>query len=168
MDSDALAAIHDTYYPLIFRYIAFRIGDRDAAQDLTGDVFTRLLSALHDRSAPQRTLRGWLFGVAAHVVADYHRKSYRAPLVALDEELLSEGASPDEEFDAMLQNENLRQAVAELTDEQQNVIALRFGQAMPIQDVARMMGKSEGAVKQLQARALAMLARKLSLRSEIQ
>jgi RNA polymerase sigma-70 factor, ECF subfamily len=58
--------------------------------------------------------------------------------------------------------ENLRRVMQELTEEQQNVISLRFGYDMPIQEVARTLGKTEGAVKQLQARAIATLARKLS------
>lgn len=167
LDSEALAQIHDRYYPLIYRYIAFRTGDRLSAEDLASDVFTRFLGALRDRSAPQKTLRGWLYGVAAHVAMDYHRRHYRARQVELDEDLASDDVDPAEMLDASLQNERLREAVGELTDEQQNVIALRFGQNLPISDVARMMGKSEGAVKQLQARALAMLARKLSSRGEV-
>ncbi len=62
---------------------------------------------------------------------------------------------------AALEREELRQAVLSLTEEQQHVIALRFGQEMPIQEVARMMGKTEGAIKQLQARAIAALARQI-------
>lgn len=168
LDADALALIHDQYYPLIFRYIAFRTGDRQAAEDLASDVFTRFLGALRERSAPQKTLRGWLFGVAAHITMDYHRAHYRSRQVDLDDDLASDDNDPDDLLDLNIQSERLREAVAELTEEQQNVIGLRFGQSLPIHDVARMMGKSEGAVKQLQARALAMLARRLSSRSDDQ
>jgi len=167
LDAEALGAIHDRYYPLVFRYIAFRVGDRQAAEDLAAEVFSRFLTALRERQAPQKTLRGWLFGVAAHVAMDYHRAHYRSRQVELDETLPSDEADPEDALDMNLQNESLRKAVAELTDDQQHVIALRFGQSMPIQEVARSMGKSEGAVKQLQARALAMLARKLSARGMV-
>ena len=161
LDPDALAAIHDTFYAPIFRYVAFRVNDRYTAEDLTSEVFTRLLSALRDKNAPQNTLRGWLYGVAARVVSDYHRKHYRTPQVELDESMVSPDAGPAEDVEALLTREDLKQAIAELTEEQQNVIALRFGYDMPIQEVARNMGKSEGAVKQLQARAIAALARKM-------
>ena len=162
LDPDALAEIHNTYFAPIFRYIAFRVGDRDTAEDLASEVFARLLSALRDRTAPQQTLRGWLYGVAARVVSDHHRKQYRAPQVELDESITSRGDNPAEMVEALLTQEELRRAMSELTDEQQHVLSLRFGYEMPIQEVARTLGKSEGAVKQLQARAIATRARKLS------
>ena len=162
LDPDALTIIHATYYAPIFRYVAFRVGDRYVAEDLTSEVFTRLLSALRDRNAPQNTLRGWLYGVAARVVSDHHRQHYRAPQVELDESIVSREAGPAESVEALLTREDLKRAMAELTEEQQNVIALRFGYDMPIQEVARTLGKSEGAVKQLQARAIAALAHKMS------
>lgn len=160
-DTDALAQIHDSYYGPIFRYIAFRVSDRDVAEDLASEVFTRFLSALRQRNPPSSTLRGWLYGVAANVVSDHLRRRYRAPHVELDESLASHAAGPAEMAEATLAREDLRLAMAALTEEQQHVIALRFGRELPIQEVARTIGKSEGAVKQLQARAIAALARRL-------
>jgi len=164
LDPDALTEIHDTYYAPIFRYVAFRVGDRDTAEDLTSEVFTRLLGALRGRHAPQTTLRGWLYGVAARVVSDHHRKHYRAPQVELDESIVSREADPSETIDAMLTRDHLRRAMADLTEEHRDVIALRFGREMPIREIAQTLGKSEGAVKQLQARAIAALARKMAPR----
>jgi RNA polymerase sigma-70 factor (ECF subfamily) len=161
-DTDALAQIHDSYYGPLFRYIAFRVGDRETAEDLASEVFTRFLSALLQRNAPSATLRGWLYGVAAHVVSDHLRKRYRAPHVELDDTMVSHTAGPAEVAEAALVREDLKQAMASLTEEQQHVIALRFGRELPIQEVARAIGKTEGAVKQLQARAIAALARKLT------
>jgi RNA polymerase sigma-70 factor (ECF subfamily) len=160
-DTDALALIHDSYYGPLFRYVAFRIGDRDAAEDLTSEVFTRFLAALRQRNPPSSTLRGWLYGVAAHVVSDHMRRRYRAPQVELHEAIASRETGPAEAAEAALVREDLKQAMAELTEEQQHVIALRFGHELPIQEVARAIGKTEGAVKQLQARAIAALARRL-------
>lgn len=161
-DTDALARIHDAYYPALFRYIAFRVGDRHTAEDLTSEVFTRFLGALRGDKPPQSTLRGWLFGVAANVVSDYHRRSYRAPSAPLNEELVSPEAGPDEIAEGRVDRDDLRRAMASLTGEQQSVLALRFGQELPIQTVAATLGKSEGAIKQLQARAIAALARRLA------
>ena len=161
LDPEALAHIHDTYYTSIFRYVAFRVGDHATAEDLTSEVFTRLLTALRDKSAPQNTIRGWLYGVAARVVSDHHRKTYRAPQVELDESYASPDHDPADIVDRKLMQENVLRAMQELTEEQRHVLSLRFGSDMPIQDVARSLGKSEGAVKQLQARAVAALARKL-------
>ena len=162
LDPEALAHIHDTYYTSIFRYMAFRVSDHATAEDLTSEVFTRLLTALRDKNAPQNTLRGWLYGVAARVVSDHHRKNYRAPQVELDEALVSADHDPADIVDRKLTQESVKRAMQDLTEEQRHVLSLRFGSDLPIQDVARTLGKSEGAVKQLQARAVAALARKLS------
>lgn len=162
LEPEALAQIHDTYYTPIFRYIAFRVNNRDAAEDLTSEVFTRLLSALREKHAPQNTLRGWLYGVASRMVSDYYRQAYRASEEELDESMISREIDPAEAVERLMTQESLKQAMTELTEEQQNVISLRFGYEMPIEEVARLLGKTEGAVKQLQARAIAALARKMS------
>jgi RNA polymerase sigma-70 factor (ECF subfamily) len=161
-DTDALAQIHDAYYGPLFRYVSFRVGDQHTAEDMVSEVFTRFLTALRDRKAPHSTLRGWLFGVAANIVSDHHRRHYRAPQEPLDEEIVSQEAGPEEVAEQSATREDLRLAVASLTDEQQHVLAMRYGRGMPIQDVARTLGKTEGAVKQLQARAIATLARKMA------
>jgi RNA polymerase sigma-70 factor (ECF subfamily) len=162
LDPDALARIHETYYTSIFRYVAFRVGDHATAEDLTSEVFTRLLTALRDKNAPQNTLRGWLYGVAARVVSDHHRQAYRAPQVELNEELVSADHDPADIIDRKLTQEHVKRAMQALTEEQRHVLSLRFGSDLPIQEVARTLGKSEGAIKQLQARAVAALARQLS------
>lgn len=167
LDQAALEQVHDTYYPVIFRYISFRVGDHQAAEDLTSEVFARLLSAVRDQSAPRNTLRGWLYGVASRVVADYHRKGYKQQHVALTPAIQSSAPDPSETFSTKQTLEALYEAMTELTEDQQEVIALRFGYEMPIREVARTMGKSEGAIKQLQARAVAALARILSTRSSL-
>ena len=100
--------------------------------------------------------------VAARVVSDHHRQAYRTPQVELDEELISADHDPADIVDRKLAQESMKRALQDLTEEQRHVLSLRFGSDMPVQDVARLLGKSEGAVKQLQARAVAALARKLS------
>jgi len=161
-DTDALAHIHDTYYGPIFRYIAFRVSDHHSAEDLASEVFTRFLAALRRPNPPSTTLRGWLYAVAGNIVSDHLRKRYNAPHVELDEAIASSAAGPAELAEAASTRADLREALAGLTAEQQHVLALRFDRELPIQEVARAIGKSEGAVKQLQARAIAALARKLA------
>jgi RNA polymerase sigma-70 factor (ECF subfamily) len=168
LDPAALEEVHDTFYPAIFRYISYRVGDLQTAEDLTSEVFTRLLSAVRDRSAPKNTLKGWLYGVASRVVADHHRKSYRIQQVELSQAIESSTPGPAEAVSNKQNLEALHVAMKELTQDQQEVIALRFGYEMPIREVAQLMGKSEGAIKQLQARAVASLSRILAIRSNRQ
>lgn len=164
LEDEALAEIHDRYYEPIYRYIVFRVSNQQVAEDLASEVFVRLLSALRDHTAPQNTIRGWLYGVAFRVVNDFHRKQYRREEVQLSEGLANDASGPFETVARRLSWREVRAAMAELTESQREVIALRFGQEMPIREVAQLLGKTEGAVKQLQARAVASLARTLKER----
>jgi RNA polymerase sigma-70 factor, ECF subfamily len=162
LDPDALAAIHDTFYTPIYQYMLYRVSDSATAEDLTSEVFTRFLSVLRDRHSQPNTIKGWLFGVANKVVNDFYRKKYRAPHIALHESMPGMEDTPGTVFDNAHTRAALRSALTDLTEEQQMVLGLRFGSDMPIRDVAELMGKTEGAVKQLQARAIAALSRKLT------
>lgn len=160
LDPTVLAEIHDTYFPAIFRYIAYKVGDRQTAEDLTSEVFVRFLHAVRERHTPQNTIRGWLYKVAANLVNDHYRqKQRRIQEVALPDALPGLGPKPAEQIINKQTLENLRLALDQLTEEQRQVIELRYGWEMSIRDVAETIGKSQGAVKQLQARALASLAR---------
>lgn len=161
-DQEALSEIHDRYYDAIYRYVSFRIGNPQTVEDLTSEVFTRFLGALGERNAPQNTIRGWLYGAASRVVKEHYRREKRAKVTHLDESLPNHTGDPVQHVEESQAQESLRQAMTELTDEQQNVLALRFGYGLPIKEVARTMNKSEGSVKMLQVRAIAALSRHLS------
>ena len=161
LDPDALAAIHDAHYEGVYRYLSFRVDDVQTAEDLASEVFTRFLGALRDRNRPPNTIRGWLYGAAGYVVKEHYRRRKKQAYAPLDENLPSRAAGPEQRAEALMANEALRQAMATLTEEQQHILALRFGLSMPIKEVADAVGKSEGAVKMLQARAVAALTRQL-------
>lgn len=160
-DKEALAVIHDRYYQAVFRYLSFRVADQQTAEDLASEVFIRFLSAIRDRSAPPNTIRGWLFGAARNVLKEQYRQQQRMKLAELDENLAGQD-TPERRLMERANKAELRQAIGELTPEQQDILALRFGYEMPIKEVAETVNKSEGSVKMLQARALAALTRRLS------
>lgn len=157
LDGQALAQIHDQYYPALYRFALYRLGEPEAAADLAAEVFVRLLDALHAGRAPQTSLRGWLFGVAAHLVADHFRRRPTVPL----SEALSDGQSVAGEAEARLARGAVRAQLRRLTDEQQHVLALRFGDGFSLEDTAATLGKSVTAVKALQFRAVEALRRAL-------
>lgn len=165
LDQAALAEIHDRYYPLIYKYMLIRIEDVQLAEDLTSEVFLRLLEAFQDnhKKAPQQTIKGWLFGVASRVVKEHFRYKKRTPHIELSEKIASNERSPDKHLDDQLLFESLMNNLSTLNDEQRDVLALRFGFEMPFRHVAVAMGKNEGAVKMIQARAIQTLSRKLLL-----
>lgn len=162
LEQDALSSIHDQYYQPIYRYISYRVDDVHSVEDLTSEVFTRFLAALRNRKGPQDTLRGWFYGTAANVVKEHYRDKRRRDHELLDETAPSPDHGPDESLDRKIANRQLREALSGLTDEQQQVLALRYGMDLPFRDVAEMMNKSEGSVKMLQTRAIAALTRKLT------
>lgn len=161
LDPDALGQIHDLYYQPLFRYIAYRVPDVATAEDMAADVFRRLLDALHDGKPPRRTLRGWLYQVASNIVSDHYRQRERTPEAALDEQMAADD-SVIETVLLSLRRQAVVDAARRLTDEQQRVLALRFGAGLAIREVAEVLGKSEAAVKMLQARAVAALAEELA------
>ena len=160
-EKDALEEIHNRYYQPIFRYVVHKVHDQQTAEDLTSEVFVRLLDALQDKTAPSNTLRGWLYGVASRVVNDHYRQQYRAERYA---EKLAPNPRVDGIATSVERGMDLQEALATLTPEQRDVLALRFGLGLRIREVAETIGKQEGAVKQLQVRALRALARSLGER----
>jgi RNA polymerase sigma-70 factor (ECF subfamily) len=168
LDPLALVETHYRFYPEIFRFIASKVGNHETAEDMTSDVFVRLLDAVQDCRAPEKTLRGWLYCVASRMVNDYFRRQYTGTTVVEFVDSYTVGDTDEPVVDQVVRKETLEalhQAIGELTDEQQQVVQLRYGFEMSICDVAAEMGKSEGAVKQLQARAVASLARKMILQT---
>ena len=163
LDQDALAEVHNKYYDAIYRYVAFRVNDTQTAEDLTSEVFLRLLNALRDTTAPQNTLRGWLFGVASNILKEHYRSKKRDSFTLLHEDIPATASSLDHQVDKILQNEKIQAVMKTLTDDQQNVLALRFGFGMPIQEAAQTMGKSTGSIKMLQARAIEAISKRVML-----
>jgi RNA polymerase sigma-70 factor, ECF subfamily len=162
LDKEALAEVHDRYYQSVYRYMTFRVSDLQTAEDLTGDVFTRFLYAINDRSAPPNTIRGWLFGTAQNVLKEHYRKQRKMNWTELDDSIAGLDQNPESRLEDRLNKEALREAIADLTPEQQHVLALRFGYGLPIKDVAETVNKSEGSVKMLQVRAINALTRRLT------
>jgi RNA polymerase sigma-70 factor (ECF subfamily) len=160
LDGRALALIHDQFYPALHRFALYRLGEAEAAADVAAEVFVRLLDALHAGRAPQTSLRGWLFGVASHLVADHYR---RKPAAALSDDLPDPGGAQSvaSEVEARLARAAVQAEVRRLTGEQQQVLALRFGDGFSVEETATTLGKSVTAVKALQLRAVEALRRAL-------
>lgn len=162
LDKEAIAQIHDAYHGPIYRYLSFRVEDPQTVEDLTSEVFIRFVHALRRGRGPRENLRAWLYGVAANVLKEHYRAQRKQPLAQLDESLPGKGPSPEQDVNTRLEAEQLRRALGDLSKEQQEVLALRFGFGMRHKEVAQTLGKSEGAVRMLQVRAIAALTELLS------
>jgi len=161
LDEHALSEIHNRYYGEIYRYVLYRTGRTEVADDLASEVFLRFLDALHTGRTPQASLRGWLFGVARNLVADHFRRAPREQ-AELDETFAAPGTT-SAEAEHNLQARAVRTALRQLTPEQQHALALRFGEGLSVEETAQSLGKSVNAVKVLQFRAVASLRRLLKL-----
>ncbi len=159
LDSQVIGAVYDRYYPDVYRYVRYRLGDERTAEDIASDVFVRLLEASQKGRGPQTNLKAWLLGTASHIITDHHRRSYRRPTDSLSENMLDPLALPVDEFDHREQSRAVRSALKDLTPEQQHVLALRFGEGYSIEETASVMQKNVNAVKALQFRALSSLQR---------
>jgi RNA polymerase sigma-70 factor (ECF subfamily) len=161
LDSQAIGAIYDQYFAEVYRYVRYRINDDTIAEEIASDVFVRLLEAVQKRQGPQSSLKGWLIATASHAVNDYLRQQYRRPTEVLSDSLPDQRASVHAEVDMREQRRMVRSAYAQLTPEQQHVLALRFGQGYSIEETAAHLKKNINAVKALQFRALASLQRQI-------
>ena len=159
LDSQTIGAVYDQYFPEIHRYVRYRINDDAVAEDIASDVFMRLLEASQKRQGPQNNLKGWLIATASNAVNDHLRRQYRRPTETLSDSMPDGGASVHTQVALREQNRAVRAAYAQLTSEQQHVLALRFGQGYSLEETASHMKKKVNAVKALQFRALAALQR---------
>lgn len=160
-DSQALAEIYDLYSLSIYHYLYRFVGEAHTAEDLTSEVFLKLIRALDTARAPRDQLQGWLYRVARNLAVDWYRKRGKQEPLSLREDLVPTGESPLAGLEKEQDRQQLREALLELTPDQQQVLLLRFAQELKIGEVAQMMGKSEGAVKLLQYRATRRLQKLL-------
>lgn len=162
-DAEAFGRIFDHYHEAVHRYIAARVRRPSDAEDLAQLVFVKALEALPRYEQRGVPFGGWLFRLARNVVIDHIRTSREhVELDALVEQ--SDGnAGPEATALARQQMDEIAAALAELTDEQRDTIALRFFAGLSAREAAVAMGKQEGTIRGIQFRAIAALRRRLGL-----
>jgi RNA polymerase sigma-70 factor (ECF subfamily) len=158
-DQKAISELYKRHVQSIYRYIYYRVGDVNVAEDLTADVFLRALEGLEGFTYRGIPFSAWLYRIAHARAMDHFRQQAKRELLPLDEGLAATGKGPQAAFEAKLDHEELQSAIAQLTTDQQQVIILKFVEELSNAEVARILGKSEGAVKSLQHRALKSLQR---------
>lgn len=158
-DQAALSEIYDRYSKKIHSYIYRHLGDAHMAEDLTAEVFLRMLEAVQSAKFARTSLSAWLYRIAHNLVVDHFRSQPQSEVEPWDERLRAAVDDPTVAVEARLAQQGLRAALSHLTQEQQQVIVLRFGEGLSAPQVAGVLGKSEGAVRALQHRALATLRR---------
>jgi RNA polymerase sigma-70 factor (ECF subfamily) len=171
-ETAAVERLYDLYADRLFRYLVLRVGDRDTAADLTTELFLRVLQHIGsfklNRERPAATVSAWLYRIAANLAAEHHRTQRRRPWISLEDLGLRPIQEPGPDSLAERHEElgQLADAMSALSEEQRLVVIAKFVEAMSNSEIATWMGKTEGAIKSLQHRALRTLAR--TLRSQTQ
>jgi RNA polymerase sigma-70 factor (ECF subfamily) len=166
-ETEAFGQIYDRYVDTVFRFIYFRVGNRQLAEDLTADTFLRALKRIGSVTWQGRDLGAWLVTIARNLVADHFKSGrYRLEVTTgdvLDADREDRGpeGSPESAVVDHITNVTLLSAVKHLNPEQQECIVLRFLQGFSVAETAQAMNKNEGAIKALQYRAVRALHRLL-------
>ena len=158
-DPHAFAQLYDRYVARIYKYIYYRIGTSTSVEDLTAQVFLKAWESIDGYRWTERPFAAWLFRIAHNLIIDYYRQ--HREFVSLDDLTPHHDNAPglDDLAHSHLNHDLLRQAIAKLTEDQQQVIILKFLEGYQVEQIADILGKDERAIRSLQHRALATLQR---------
>ncbi len=157
-DQSAVAQVYERYFAPLYQFARLKVGDKSLAQDIVSEVFVTLIESLGKRSAPRENLRGWLFTVARHAAYRSYGQARPLPLEEVEEWMPStHETDPSILFGDAVPIERVRHALRMLARDHQEVLLLRFGQHLSLQETADVMGKTTSAIKSLQFRAVETL-----------
>jgi RNA polymerase sigma-70 factor (ECF subfamily) len=173
-ETAAVEEIYNLYADRLHRYLLARVGDPDVAADLVTELFVRVIKHIGgfrlDRRRPAASFSAWLYRIAANLVTDHHRAMQRLPQVSLGNGLQQapthwpepvRAPNPERIIEQRETVAGLTRALGQLSEDQRLVLIGKFGEEMSNAEIAALLGKTEGAVKSLQHRALCALGRLL-------
>ncbi|MDP9821659.1 RNA polymerase sigma-70 factor (ECF subfamily) [Nocardioides massiliensis] len=162
-DAEAFGLLYDHYHPSVYRFLYYRVGSVALAEDLTSETFFRALRSMSTFRWQGKDFGAWLMTIARNLTAD-HYKAGRTRLEQATEDMGDLDTSTEGPEGAVLQtltNEALLEALGKLPKEQQECLIMRFLQGMSIAETAKVLGRTDGAIKQLQLRGVRNLAKLL-------
>ncbi len=163
-DFDSFALLYSFHLDAIYRYIYYRTGEVEDAEDLTEQVFLKAWEALPNYRPVGRNFINWLYRIAHNHVVDFHRRRSLVPMEALRDDLEPADPIQEDALDVIIRVEEksrLAYAIQKLPEEHQQLIILRFIEGLAHADIARILEKSEGACRVMQHHALALLNKQL-------
>lgn len=166
LDEAAIREVYRQHADAIYRYALYQSGDQHIAEDVAGEVFVRLMESISGYTYRGVPISAWLYRIARNLVVDHQRRGNRLRPLEAVEHTRAVSDNPVELAEKRLGWEELRNALGELTDEQREVVVLKFVEDLQNQEVAAIVGKNEGSVKALQHRALRSLRRVLERRGQ--
>lgn len=162
-DREAVGALYDQYVVIVYRYVLARVSNPAEAEDITEDVFLRMVEHINRFEWQSVPFSAWLFRIAKNQVISHHRRGGgRMPAASVDEiEIEDRGPGPERQVEQALDFEEVTTACARLPQAQRQVIALRFGAGLSVRETADTLGKTENNIKVLQHKAIAKLQKLL-------
>jgi RNA polymerase sigma-70 factor (ECF subfamily) len=166
-DAEAFARLYACYVERITRYVYFRVTDHELAEDIISRIFLKMLEKLDTYQVGQSPVIAWLYRMAHNAIIDHYRM--KRTFISLEDvhqaQVRQEGGI-EEKLELQTKSQQLRAALQVLTEEQQRVLILKFVDGLSTREIARQLGKRQGAVRGLQMRALQKLARCSGLQRE--
>ena len=158
-DADAFGALYERYVDRIYNYIYYRTNDVHEAEDLTARVFYRALGRIEDYDQRGAPFAAWLYRIAHNLVANWYRDRGRRKYVRLDDlvTLAEKGLGPHHQAEQNEEAQQLLKTMARLPAERQQLLILKFVDGLSNADIAKIMNRSEGAIKSLYHRTLIAL-----------
>jgi RNA polymerase sigma-70 factor (ECF subfamily) len=166
-NQEAFAKLYEQNFDKIYRYISLKVGNNTEAEDMTQQVFIKALQSISSYKWKDVTFSAWLFRIAHNLVIDYYSKQSRQSTTPLYEYMAVTNNNPEKAIEDKSDIERLLIASKKLTAAQQEVITLRFAGELPIAEVARIMGKTQGAIKALQHSAIAALRKLMTVDEDV-
>lgn len=163
LDPRRFAELYENNFERVYAYVVTRVRDCGEAQDVTTEVFYQALKHLKDFEWRGTPFAAWLYRIAANEIADRAKRGAQTQTTDLLERTAEE--TFDRDLDAVEERARLFRLVGELPEDQQAVVRMRFVEERPIREIANALGRSEGAVKQLQFRALRNLRDRLGAKN---
>lgn len=161
-DSSAFGSLYDRYQPMIYRFVAVKVGRREDAEDITHQVFMSAWQSIGGYRDMGHPFSSWLYRIARNQIIDYYRaRKQDVSLEMLDVESIVGAAVSQIDLSAKLDLEKTIRAVRQLKPDYQDVVFMRFVEDLSIQETARAMKRSQGAIKLLQHRAIKELQKLL-------
>jgi RNA polymerase sigma-70 factor (ECF subfamily) len=156
-NESALSDLYEEYYDKISRYAYLRIGNKEEAEDIAGEVFLKALKSLKSYKERGVPMQAWLFRIAHNLVVDYYRRMQKHRTIPIENVQIESGVNPAVKAEENAELAQVQKAMEQLTQEQKEVLRLRFFSELTSKETGQVLHKSDGAVREMQRAAIEKL-----------